>query len=81
MEIRQEGNRPRLVDSSHQNLRRGSFTMILPWETRIRLQTNIPNEVATHLRGLDVLLVGCNIWAGVLLERMVVLVVVEKVTK
>ena len=81
MEIRQEVKKPRSDDSSHQNLRRGSITKILPWETRIRLQTNIPKVVATHLRGLGVLLVGCNIWVGVLPERMVVFLVVEKATK
>ena len=63
------------------NLRKGSITNILPWETRRRLQTKIPKVVAILLRVIGVLLMGSNLWVGVLTKRMVVLVVVPKATR
>ena len=72
-EIRQEVKRPRWEDSSHQNPIRGFIIKILPWETRIRLQTKIPKVVAILLRGLGALLVRNNILVDVLPEQMVVL--------
>ena len=62
-------------------LKRGLITKMLPWETRIGLQIKIPKVVFTLLRGLGALLVGRNIWVGVLMEQMVVLHVVIRETR
>ena len=62
------------------SLRKGSITKIHPWETKRELQTKIPKVLAILLRGLGALLVGSNIWIGVLPEQMVVLNVVIRAT-
>ena len=80
-EIRQEGNSPRLDDSSTKRLRRGFITKILLLNKSTRVQTKIPKVVAILLRGLGTLLVGSNIWVGVLTEHINVLHVVIRVTR
>ena len=63
------------------SVRRVSTSKIFPWETRIGLQTKIPKVLSILFRGLGALLLGSNIWEGVLLERMVVLHVVITVKR
>ena len=63
------------------SLRKVCITKILPWETRIGLQPKVSKAVAIFFRGLGALLVGSNVWVGVLLEWMVVLHVVIRATR
>ena len=65
----------------NKNITRGPKTKSISWGTRIKFPTKIPKGEAILLRDLGVLLVKSNIWVGVLPERMVVFLVVEKATK
>ena len=65
------------MNKVNSSLRRGFLIKTIPWGTRIRFPTKILKDVATHFRGLDVLLVGSNTWV-VFWAWMVVLDVVIK---
>ena len=69
------------MNKANPNIRRGSITTSLQWETRKGLPTKIPKEVAILLRGLGALLVETNMRVGVLLERMITLHVVIRETR